>query len=357
MRQDILVRRPCDLTVTWAQRIVDQHSAGTTVSEVNVLSVDIGTSTRVRVAVEHNGPETLPRRWFVKLPSRSWRARWITALPRLLQREVRFYKEVAQAVPLLQPTILMAQSQHGRGITLVMGDVTEYGGVSGTPGDCLTAAQAALVVEQMARLHAHFWNKASLDDEYRWLAGPVRRWEDRLGTALAVPLMQRGLRRAGSTVPTALHAPAMRYARQRRQVMRWLADGSRTLIHHDMHPGNLFWQQSQPGLLDWQLVRIGEGISDVAYFLTTALTPKTRRTYEPSLLARYQQILADHQITGLDATTLGQRYRAHLLYPFEAMVATLAVGNMMAMESNLELIRRTASAVEDHDAFSAVLKT
>jgi hypothetical protein len=61
-----------------------------------VLSADVGTITRVRVAVEHNGPETLPRRWFVKLPSRSWRARCITALPRLLQTEVRFYQEVTQ---------------------------------------------------------------------------------------------------------------------------------------------------------------------------------------------------------------------------------------------------------------------
>ena len=352
--QALLVRRPSDLTVAWAQRIVAQHAADTTVSEVTVLSVDIGTTTRVRVAVEHNGPETLPRRWFVKLPSRSWRAWCITALPRLLQTEVRFYQEVTQAVPVLQPTVLAAQSQCGRGTTLVLADVTEHGAIPGAPGDALTADQAALVVEQLARLHAQFWQKASLDHEYRWLAGPVRRWEDRLGTALAVPLMQRGLRRAGSTVPTALHAPAVHYARQRRHVMRVLADGPRTLVHHDVHPGNLFWQQSQPGLLDWQLVRIGEGIGDVAYFLATALTPEIRRTCEARLLARYEQVLLDHQIAALDATPLWHRYRAHLTYPFEAMVVTLAVGGMMALESNLELIRRAAAAIEDHDAFAAI---
>ena len=54
---------------------------------------------------------------------------------------------------------------------------------------------------------------------------------------------------------------------------------------------------------------------------------------------------------GLDALTA--RYRAHLVYPFEAMVVTLAVGGMMALESNLELIRRTAAAVADHSAFAA----
>jgi hypothetical protein len=47
---------------------------------------------------------------------------------------------------------------------------------------------------------------------------------------------------------------------------------------------------------------------------------------------------------------LVQRYRAHLVYPFEAMVVTLAVGGMMKRESNLKLIRRAAIAIEDHDA-------
>jgi Ser/Thr protein kinase RdoA (MazF antagonist) len=222
----------------------------------------------------------------------------------------------------------------------------------GSPGDALTAAQATVVVEQLAHLHAHFWDKASLAQVYRWLAAPVRRWEDRLGTVLAVPLMRRGLRRAGSTIPPRLHTPAMHYARQRGHVMQLLADGPRTLVHHDLHPGNLFWQQSQPGFLDWQLVRTGEGIGDVAYFLATALTPETRRTHEARLLARYHQVLVDNHMAAPDFTKLLQRYRAHLIYPFEAMVMTLAIGRLMEQESNLELIRRAATAVEDHDAFS-----
>lgn len=355
LTQGIHVRRPSALTVAWAQRIVDHHAAATTVSAVKVLSVESGTTTRVRLAVAHNGPEMLPRRWFVKLPSRSWRAWGITALPRLCQTEVRFYQEVARSVPVLHPAVLAAQSTCGWGTTLVLADVTEGGALPGAPGDTFTVAQAALVVDQLAHLHACFWNVASLDDAYRWLSGPVRRWEDRLGSALAVPLMQRGLRRAGHAIPLTLHAPALRYAHQRRQVMRCLAEGPRTLVHHDCHPGNIFWQQAHPGLLDWQLVRSGEGIGDIAYFLTTALAPETRRAHEARLLARYQQGLAAHGVAALDSARLLHRYRAHLLYPFEAMVVTLAVGGMMALESNLELIRRAAAAVEDLDAFAVTL--
>ena len=354
--QEILARRPSDLTVAWAQRIVDHHAPGARVSRADVLSVDVGTTTRVRLAVEHDGPPVLARRWFAKLPSLSWRARWITALPRLPQAEARFYSDVAHSVPVGLPGVLAVQSRRGWGATVVLADVTERGSAAGGTADALSVDQAARVVDMLARLHACHWDARSLDGEYRWLAGPVRRTEDRLGSALAVPLMRRGLRLAGGVVPGALRPAALGYARHRREVMRFLADGPRTLVHHDVHPGNLFWAEARPGLLDWHLVRIGEGVGDVAYFLATALVPEKRRAHEAELLDRYGRILQDHGVGPFDARALQRRYRAHLVYPFEAMVATLAVGGMMTPESNLELIRRAAAAVADNDAFAAAAR-
>lgn len=284
----------------------------------------------------------------------AWRARMITALPRLLHTEVRFYKEVAPSVPLAIPTCLAAQSKFGIGSTLVLADVAEFDAVPSCPSDTLTLAQATLVVEQLARFHARFWGKVDVEPTYRWLAGPVRRLEDRLGTALAVPLMRRGLRLAGSCIPSKLHAPAVHFARHRRKAMSFLSEAPQTLIHHDCHPGNLFWNRVQPGFLDWQLVRMGDGIGDVAYFLATALNPETRRLHEASLLAKYIQTLANNGIAGMDNAILMKRYCAHLTYAFEAMVVTLAVGGLMDLDSNLELIRRTAAAVDELDAFAAL---
>jgi hypothetical protein len=348
----VFVRRPEDLTVAWAQRVVARHHPGATVMAVDVLSVDVGTTTRVRLAVRHDAPG-FPHRWFAKLPSLARRARWITALPRLPQAEARFYREVAQAVPVLHPSVLAAQTRPGRGTTLVLTDVTEGGASAGSPGDALTEDQAGLMVEELARLHASLWGDPALDGPLRWLSGPVRRTEDRLGTALAVPLMRRGLRRAGDVVPARLHGPALDFARDRRRWMRHLADGPRTLVHHDVHPGNFYWQGSRPGLLDWHLVRAGEGAGDVAYFLATSLLPEARRRYEAGLLSRYRRALGECGVEAPDATTLARRYRAHLVCPFEAMVVTLAVGGMMPPAQNLELIRRAAAAVEDHDSYAA----
>lgn len=356
MKQNIIVSRPGDLTVAWAQKIADKHHSNIIVAKVDVIALNIGTTTRVCVAVEHNASKTLPNRWFVKLPSLTWRARMITALPRLLHTEVRFYNEVAATVPLILPVCLAAQSRFGRGSILVLADVAESQGIPSAASDTLTLAQATLVVEQLAISHAQFWDNVHLDRDYRWLAGPIRRLEDSLGAALAVPLMKRGLQLAGTLIPSVLNAPCMHYARRRRSAMRFLADAPQTLVHHDCHPGNLFWnqQKSTVGFLDWQLVRIGEGISDVAYFLATALSPEIRKRHEAELLARYAQILTENGVTGIDSDRLMQRYRAHLVYALEAMIVTLAVGGMMNEKCNLELIHRTATAVKELDAFSAL---
>lgn len=333
--------------------MAEQHAPGVRVSAARVLSVDVGTTTRARVEVDHDGDGALPRRWFVKLPSASWKAFAITALPRLAQTEVRFYREVAALVPVARPTALAAESRFGRGFTLVLEDVTCAGARPGRPGDTITVEQAGAMVDLLARLHATLWADPRLDGELAWLAGPVRRLEDGLGTALAVPLMKRGLERAGSAVPQRLHAAALAYARGRRRAMRHLADGPRTLVHHDCHAGNLFWSGDAPGLLDWQLVRIGEGVGDVAYLLATALDPEARRSAQDALLARYAAALASHGIaTDLDA--LRERYRAHTTYAFEAMVVTLAVGGLMADDVISDLVRRTALAVDDLDAFGAI---
>jgi len=352
MKPSILIHKPENLSISWAQGIVDQHDRDITVNSTHIISVDIGTTTRIKAAVEHDGPGSLPKRWFIKLPSLSWQARFITALPRLLPTEVRFYQEIAQSVPIVIPDCLAAQSQFGLGSTLVLSDVEAKGAALDKLS--LSFEQASQVIVQLAHFHAHFWNNTLTKTKYHWLAGQVRGLEDYLGSALAFPLMRRGLQLAQQEIPVHMCKPALHYARHRRQAMQFLNQSPQTLVHHDCHPGNLFWLQDKPGFLDWQLIRVGEGISDVAYFLATALDPISRRAHEKLLIKIYQDTLANQGVTGFDSDSMIERYRAHLVYPFEAMVVTLAIGGMMKRDNNLELIRRAATAVNDWDAFTAL---
>jgi len=351
--ETIVVKDHRLLTKEWAQAVLRLHDADATVRAVETVAVHVGTTTRVRLAIDHNSRH-VARRWFVKLPSRNWRARLITALPRLLQTEARFYQQLAERVPLTIPVCLAACSRLGRGTILVLADVTEQGFRAGTAVDTLDIQQACTAVRQLAQLHAHFWQDTTLATSYPWLADSVRQLEDLLGSALAVPLMRRGLSKAGSLVPEKLHKPALRYAENRRKVMAFLNDAPKTVTHHDCHPGNIFWQENGSiGFLDWQLVRLGDGIGDIAYLLTTTLTPELRRQYEADLLTQYAETVKAQGASGL-SDDLMTRYRAHCCYTFEAMVVTLAIGGMMEPESNLELIRRTAAAVKELDCFAAL---
>ena len=353
-KHPIIVRHPKDLTIAWAQHIINIHAHGAKVKKVDIVSVEHGTTTRIRLNINHDGSEDLSRRWFVKIPSLAWPTRVITALPKLLHTEIRFYNEIAKSIPIIKPTFLAGESHVGRGSTLVLADVAESGAIPGHPSDRLTVIQARKVIVQIAKLQVHFWNKTHTNPDFQWLANHSRCLEDRLGSALAVPLMKRGLQRAGNLVPKHLHAPALRYARRRRQVMEFLSADSQTIVHHDCHPGNIFWNKSCPGLLDWQLIRIGEGVGDIAYFLSTALSCNIRRQHGEDLVDYYFQCLVNNGVVGIDKASLQQRFRAHLVYPFEAMSLTLALGGMMGFRDNCKLIQRTALTIEDFDAFASL---
>jgi aminoglycoside phosphotransferase (APT) family kinase protein len=131
--------------------------------------------------------------------------------------------------------------------------------------------------------------------------------------------------------------------------MALLGTNTPTFLHHDCHPGNLFWQDAQPGFLDWQMVRLGEGISDISYFMATALAPETRRQCEMDLLQHYFERMSRHPNFTLTFNQLFERYCLHLAYPFEAMALTLAIGELMEIHANLEMLKRSVAALSDHD--------
>lgn len=352
----LIVRRPEHLTLDWARELVAKTAPRAEVSELEVLSVDVGTTTRVRLRVDHNGP--LPRDWFVKLPSRSWVARTITGLSRLTQHEVRFYREIIDGLPVRSPKLLGGATRGWAAFTLVLEDVTSGGCAVGCAGDAISAEQAQAVVSALVRLHAYGFTHPQLSRKFAWLTA-AGRMEDTLGAALAVPLMRRGLSRAGDCVPQRVRRGALAYARARRSVMEQLGRGSRTLVHHDCHPGNLYFSKRGPGFVDWQLARIGDGVGDIAYLLATGLESAVRRTHERDLVKAYIAFLAqtDGSVlagVGGNEEAVFQRYRAHLAYAFEAMVLTLALGSLMPDPIAHRLVARVATAVDDHDAFAAV---
>jgi hypothetical protein len=311
---------------------------------MQILERQVGTTTRLRVAT---GGETR----FVKRPSSLLRARIITELAGITEAETRFYLELAGEIPIRIPAVVSARHRPWS-FELVIEDLVGAGCTLLPPGASLSVEQARQVLESLASLHAAFWQDPRLDGSLSWLTD-LRRREVALGNRLARPMMALGLVRAGPLVPPSIRDGARRYAAERERVCRVLAEGPRTVIHHDCHPGNLFWTaDGAPGLLDWQLVRSGSWASDVAYLLATGLTTPDRRAHGDALLRHYLEALPEP--IRPDPPSAHERIRRHTAYAFEAMLLTLALGALMPREDIRRLVHRTAVAVLDAESFSAL---
>ncbi len=343
MAEDYAIQKLSYLDLDWANEVLSYSDELSVADSVSINQVNIGTTTRVRFQLDFADNTTC--HWFIKLPSLSWRARMITALPRLLSTEIQFYEQISGYIKIPVPTRIYSNDTFWKSV-LVLQNISSQDCMAGHPADVLSLQQAESVVRVLAELHAQFWQSEKLSTELSWLSGPVRQLEDRLGNVLAVPLMRRALKLAANDVPADIQRVAMLYAQQRSQVMSYLNSAEKTLVHHDLHPGNLFWKQNQVGLLDWQMVRSGEGVSDLAYFIATALEPEMQHQHQSYLIQCYLDLMSQHSVSLPGTRLFMKKFHAHLLYPLEAMLVTLAIGGMMDLSSNYKLIARAVNAVE-----------
>ncbi|HEY1279413.1 MAG TPA: phosphotransferase [Acidimicrobiales bacterium] len=320
---------------------------------IAVLDDTSGTTRRRRLAVPAGDGRT--RAVFVKTPSASMLPRVVVALGGLGRAEVGFYRDAAPAVPLVVPRCLGADALFGS-FRLVLDDLVTAGAAAFRLGDELPIAVVEEALATLARLHGTFWEDRRLvSGEWSWCRSFVPAGEATLGWLLAPALSAVGRHRASAALPDVVARGLARYARRRTLALRRLDHGPRTLLHHDCHPGNMAQLADDCIMLfDWQLVRAGPWASDVAYLLATSLAPDDRRTHERRLLAHYLDALVAAGGRPPAAAEAWQAYVAHLVYPLEAMVVTLAFGAMQPAAAVRRVVDRAAVAVADHDAFAVV---
>jgi len=206
--------------------------------------------------------------------------------------EIRFYAELAADLhALVLPRVYHAElAPNEIDFVLLMEDLAPARTVDQLTG--VTPDEAALVVEQLAALHAGSWGNTRLA-QAGWLRGAV----DSFGritdgfpeTVAAFP------ERFGDLIPEADIAQAARL-NEHLDAWRAIIDTPLCLWHSDARADNLLFDAKDGRLpvvlLDWQGVGYGYGPIDLAYFLGTSLTVEDRRRCERDLVALYQRRLA-----------------------------------------------------------------
>ena len=132
---------------------------------------------------------------------------------------------------------------------------------------------------------------------------------------------------------------------------KW-AEGPRTLLHGDAHLGNMYFQDGEAGLLDWQVNQYGQGMRDIAYFMINSMGEDLRLAHQEDLVGHYLATLGEQGIV-LDFDTAWRQYRLQSVYAWVAGVVTAPsrFQGPAVVEAGL---RRACNAILDLDAVALI---
>jgi hypothetical protein len=344
---------PLTMTPAW---LSDALQADVRACEVEQIAIGIGLLGRLFRAHLDGDPD-LPASVVVKLPTLDTRARkYICEAADFYLREVRFYEQIGTANPLPPARPYFAAFDDAtHDFVLVLEDLQRLRTADQTVG--CAAADAEIVIDAIARHHAHWWHNDRLES-LSWLTpyntGPF--------PEVAVSNFTAGWPVFLDRVGAELSSAARDFGERMPSLIPWLLTEltrpPRTFLHGDLRLDQLFFavEADDPPLtaLDWQLTAKGRGAYDVGYFLSQSLTADTRRSCEDRLLQRYTERLAEHGI-GYPAEQLRHDYRLATAWCFSYPVigaGRIDIANDRQLNLLHSMLDRAVTAIEDHDGFS-----
>ena len=297
---------------------------GAAVTEVKADPIGTGqVAQTLRLTLTYDRAQAGPASVVAKVPSPEEASRTAARLIRTYEVEAGLYHELAPRMPTVSipACYFSAHDPDTDDYTVLLQDFP-----TARAGDQLTgvtAAEAALVVTEMAVLHAAVWDDPYLAD-LPWLnrSDP----ESRAFTASLVASMYDGFRdRYADRIPADGLALIERFLPSLESYLT-PDSGPATLVHGDFRADNLLFDLPRPAILDWQTCTRGTGVLDLSYFLSSSLPIDVRRTEEEALVRRYQTTLASHGIT----YPWDDCWTAYRRFAFSGIV--MAIGASMLVE-------------------------
>ena len=285
-----VIADPDLITADWLTRVL--HHAGTPGKVESHAAVSIGTGQvgeNVRFTLTG---EELPASVVGKFPSRDPVSRATGIELQNYAREVFYYQQINQTVDIQTPRVLFCDQEENHDFVIIMEDLAP-----GVQGDQLTGCsvdEAALALEQLARLQGPRWADASL------LQHPLLtvRGQGADGTpdmgefyrAMEGGFLERYASRLTTAQKTVTHEVGLRM-----NDYESFYKGPPCLVHVDYRLDNMLFGGPYPlAVVDWQSVALGCPVQDASYFLGTSLLTEDRRSEEKQLLKLYLEVLRSY---------------------------------------------------------------
>jgi hypothetical protein len=323
---------------------------GRPVTAVEVLDRTDGTTDRVRLALQG---EDVPPSVFVKMAPAATVTRLFADLADLGADEVRFYRDLRPGLAIEAPRAhAIGFDPRTKRFVVVLEDLTARGATFGDVLATQASDEVGRVLDVLASLHGQLWQTERLG------GGGDLSWIRANSTDPVMPAVTLAVRRLGRRLadrdPALVARGGARILERYSAVARVLDAGPHTVLHGDPHPGNCYVVDGRTGLLDWQVVRRGVALRDVAYSMVLALEPEVRARHEHDLLDRYRDSLAAAGGPQLSASPTWATYRRMVAYPYVATTFTAGLGGLQDDEVGLAGLRRSVAAVEDLDTAAAL---
>lgn len=340
-----------DIDADWLSQLLGQSITSVTAQAVGTGQV--GATFRFHLVTNQSDlPTTLIGKFMSEEPIS--RATGIAQMSYL--REVKFYQRFGSGKPLPIPSVRFAAiDEVTHDFALIMGDFPSHR--VGNQLEPATLAQARLAMGAAAQIHAAWWGSEELDTHF-WLNG-----------AQSAPTMNvDGLfnmlwpgfcARYADRINEQILAAGKSYLGR---INDWIArrTGPRCLTHGDFRPDNMLFNESDPNdpivIVDWQTAGVGNGATDIAYYLGTAVSPDMRREHERALVALWTQGLADAGVPASQTALMWDAYRRDAVAGF--LMGVLA--SMIVTQTDrgdamfLEMCTRSAAMIHDHDSAALI---
>lgn len=340
------------LTPDWLTAVFRLHALEAEVESVEVVDAHSGTTGRARLRLGYAGERGhLPETVFCKLAPFDARQRRLLQHWGIGEMEARFYALLAGEVGVRAPGVWHADWKDDGSFIMVLEDLVASGCTMRRVDGPDPVGRAYSTVEELARLHAPFWESERFAGELAWVpdrAGFGRGGgRDAESLAAAAHFARLPVEAFGDSMPRVFSEVGNLYAERVGDVLDLWDEGERTLVHGDAHAGNLFDDGNRAGFYDWAMFSHSPGLRDVAYFCGCSVPTEVRRAEEAGLLARYLGALAAQGIT-VDPVEADRRYRLFAVFAWVSMASTAAMGNRwQTAEYGLKAMERATATVSD----------
>ena len=344
----------------WLTRAVCRGVPGAQVTSHTLDAADEGTSNRRRIFLRYNdagNQAALPASVFCKA-TQSLESRFILGLNDVAEAEVTFYNHVRPLLDIEAPKGIFANiDRESLNSIVILEDMRGYAEFC-DEGTQITLPRAESQMRLLARLHGRFQDNPALRpvlERFQTFVDFYVKTEAAVGWNAC---QKRGLQAARHLLPEKLAARVDDMGRLTERAFRSHARLPATLLHSDVHLKNWYVAAGgEMGLMDWQVLTQGNGIRDLAYAISTALTVEDRRAWEMDLIRYYLERLKEEAGTAPSFDQALTLYRQQLFCALAMWTTALAPPEgapvMQPPATALKFIDRMARAIDDLDAWDA----